>query len=69
MDVSEKSGVDVHLGDELPEDYHSISIITTDLKIAGFDGSLMIVGPEMMGYKKVIKLLHAINNQSTKGSG
>lgn len=66
--VSEKSGVDVYLGDELPEDYHSISIITTDFRIAGFEGNLMIVGPEMMGYKKVIKLLHAINNQSTKGS-
>lgn len=68
VDVSEISGVNVYLGDELPEDYHSISIITTNLKIASFEGNLMIVGPEMMGYKKVIKLLHAINNQSTKGS-
>lgn len=68
VDVSEIAGVDVYLGDELPADYHSISIITTNLKIAGFEGNLMIVGPEMMGYKKVIKLLHGINNQSTKGS-
>lgn len=66
--VSEESGVDVYLGDELPEDYHSISIITTNLRIAGLEGNLMIIGPEMMGYKKVIRLLHAINNQSTKGS-
>jgi len=68
VDVSEIAGVDVYLGDELPADYHSISIITTNLNIAGFEGNLMIVGPEMMGYKKVIKLLHGINNQSTKGS-
>jgi len=68
IDVTGSDGVDIYLGDELPEDYHSISIITTNFKLAGFDGNLMIIGPEMMGYKKVIKLLHAINYQSTKGS-
>jgi heat-inducible transcriptional repressor len=68
IDITQNDGVDIYLGDELPEDYHSISIITTNFKLAGFDGNLMIIGPEMMGYKKVIRLLHAINNQSTKGS-
>jgi heat-inducible transcriptional repressor len=61
-------GVEVYLSDELEENYHSISVITTNFKQFGVSGNLMIIGPEIMGYKEVIKLLYSIKNHDVKGS-
>lgn len=51
--------VNIYFGDELDAGYKSISVITTNFDHAGLSGNLMIVGPELMGYKHVIKLLHS----------
>jgi heat-inducible transcriptional repressor len=61
-------GVEVYLSDELAENYHSISVITTNFKQFGVSGNLMIIGPEIMGYKEVIELLYSIKNHDVKGS-
>lgn len=61
-------GVEVYLSDDLEDNYHSISITTTNFKQFGVSGNLMIIGPEIMGYKQVIKLLYAIKNHDEKGS-
>lgn len=51
--------ISVLFGDELREDYQTLSIITTNINQNGFDGQLMIIGPEMMRYKNVIKAVNA----------
>ena len=51
--------VSIYFGDELDESYKSLSVITTNFDHAGLSGNLIIVGPELMGYKHVIKLLHS----------
>ncbi|MFD2829536.1 heat-inducible transcriptional repressor HrcA [Corticicoccus populi] len=68
VDLDRLNGVEVYLSDDLEKEYHSISVITTNFKQFGVSGNLMIIGPEIMGYKEVIKLLYAIKNQDVKGS-
>ena len=51
--------VSIYFGDELDESYKSLSVITTNFEHAGLSGNLIVVGPELMGYKNVIKLLHS----------
>ena len=51
--------VSIYFGDELDESYKLLSVITTNFDHAGLSGNLIIVGPELMGYKHVIKLLHS----------
>ncbi|CAD2076132.1 heat-inducible transcriptional repressor HrcA [Phocicoccus pinnipedialis] len=51
--------ISVLFGHELREDYQTLSIITTDINQNGFEGQLMIIGPEMMRYKNVIKAVNA----------
>lgn len=51
--------VSIYFGDELDASYKSISVITTNFNHAGLSGNLIIIGPELMGYKNVIKLLHS----------
>lgn len=68
IDLTKIDGVDVYFSDELKRDYESISVITTDFHVNGMDGNLMIIGPELMGYKKVIQLMYAIRNQEMKRS-
>lgn len=68
VDQSHLSGVEVYLSDDLAEDYHSISVITTNFRHIGLSGNLMIIGPEIMGYRQIIKLLYAIKNHDVKGS-
>ena len=51
--------VSIYFGDELDESYKSLSVITTNFDHAGLSGNLIVVGPELMGYKQVIKLLHS----------
>lgn len=51
--------VSIYFGDELDESYKSLSVITTNFDHAGLSGDLIIVGPELMGYKQVINLLHS----------
>lgn len=68
IDLDHIEGVDVYLSDELDREYESISVITTNFKYFDLRGNLMIIGPEIMGYKQVIKLLYSIKNHNTKGS-
>ncbi|MFB9860715.1 heat-inducible transcriptional repressor HrcA [Salinicoccus siamensis] len=66
IDLTKIDGVDVYFSDELNRDYDSISVIATDFHVNGMNGNLMIIGPELMGYKKVIQLMYAIRNQEMK---
>ncbi|WP_344700938.1 heat-inducible transcriptional repressor HrcA [Salinicoccus jeotgali] len=66
IDLTKIDGVDVYFSDELNRDYDSISVIATDFHVNGMSGNLMIIGPELMGYKKVIGLMYAIRNQEMK---
>lgn len=68
IDLNTIDGVDVYFSDELNRDYDSISVIATNFSFNGMNGNLMIIGPEMMGYKEVIRLMYAIRNQEMKRS-
>ncbi|WP_020008484.1 heat-inducible transcriptional repressor HrcA [Salinicoccus albus] len=68
IDLNTIDNVDVYFGDELKRDYDSISVITTNFDILGQRGNLMIIGPEIMSYKEVIRLLYSFRNQEPKGS-
>ncbi|GAB3071131.1 heat-inducible transcriptional repressor HrcA [Salinicoccus sesuvii] len=68
IDLNTIDGVDVYFSDELNRDYDSISVIATNFNFNGMNGNLMIIGPEMMGYKEVIRLMYAIRNQEMKRS-
>lgn len=61
-------GVNVYFGEEIDEKYRSISIISTNFSIDEHTGNLMIIGPELMSYKNIIRLLYDINNQSVERS-
>lgn len=63
FDLNTIDGVDVYFGDELNRNYDSISVITTNFDIFGRRANLMIIGPEMMCYKEVIRLLYSFRNQ------
>lgn len=51
--------VNIYFGDELDDSYKSISVIMTNFDYSGLSGNLMVIGPELMGYKHVINLLHS----------
>ncbi|WP_411844256.1 heat-inducible transcriptional repressor HrcA [Salinicoccus sp. HZC-1] len=63
IDLNTIDGVDVYFGDELNRNYDSISVITTNFDIFGRRANLMIIGPEIMSYKEVIRLLYSFRNQ------
>lgn len=63
IDLNTINGVDVYFGDELNRNYDSISVITTNFDIFGRRANLMIIGPEIMSYKEVIRLLYSFRNQ------
>lgn len=54
--------INVLFGEEIDENYEALSIITTDINQNGIDGQLMIIGPQMMRYKNVIKAVNAFRN-------
>ena len=68
IDLNTIDGVDVYFSDELNRDYDSISVIATNFTVNGMDGNLMIIGPEIMGYKEVIRLMYSIRNQEIRRS-
>lgn len=61
-------GVNVFFGEEIDEKYRSISIISTNFSFDDHAGNLMIIGPELMSYKHIIRLLYDIKNQSVERS-
>ncbi len=61
-------GVNVFFGEEIDEKYRSISIISTNFSFEDHAGNLMIIGPELMSYKHIIRLLYDIKNQSVERS-
>src|SRR5699024_4305273 len=63
IDLNTIDGVDVFFGDELNRKYDSISVITTNFDIFGRRANLMVIGPEIMSYKEVIRLLYSFRNQ------
>ena len=63
IDLNTIDGVDVFFGDELNRNYDSISVITTNFDIFGRRANLMVIGPEIMSYKEVIRLLYSFRNQ------
>lgn len=63
IDLNTIDGVDVYFGDELNRNYDSISVITTNFDIFGRRANLMVIGPEIMSYKEVIRLLYSFRNQ------
>lgn len=65
IDMNE-DGVRVYFGEEIDEKYQSISVITTNFSFDAHAGNLMIIGPELMSYKNIIRLLYDINNQSVE---
>lgn len=65
---AEDDGVNIYFGEEIDEKYRSISIISTNFSFDDHAGNLMIIGPELMSYKNIIRLLYDINNQSVERS-
>lgn len=65
IDMNE-DGVNVYFGEEIDEKYQSLSVITTNFSFDAHAGNLMIIGPELMSYKNIIRLLYDINNQSVE---
>src|SRR5699024_9837020 len=63
LDLNTIDGVDVFFGDELNRKYDSISVITTNFDIFGRSANLIVMGPEIMSYKEVIRLLYSFMNQ------
>lgn len=51
--------VSIYFGDELDDSYKAVSVITTNFEHRGLSGNLMVIGPELMGYKHVINLFHS----------
>ena len=63
---SDEDGVNVYFGEEIDEKYQSISVISTNFSFDEHAGNLMIIGPELMSYKNIIRLLYDINDQSVE---
>lgn len=57
--------VEVRFGEEIDENYELLSIVSTNVTYNDVTANLMVIGPEIMGYQKIITLLHAFNQKES----